>query len=242
MIWIVTGRSGQHGAALVRRAAAVLAICGLAILLSFAMVSAPLAETVTGKVVGVADGDTLTLLTPANLQLRIRLGEIDAPESGQAWGARSRTMLKDMTLGRQARLVVTDRDRYGRLVARVYVGSTDVNAEMVRRGGAWAYLQYLTDRVLLRYEAAARRGRLGLWALPMGQTVAPWEWRASRRAMNSEGPLAATAGSRDVICGAKRVCRQMSSCAEAKAYLRQCRVLSLDGNGDGVPCNSLCRG
>ena len=113
---------------------------------------------------------------------------------------------------------------------------------MVRRGGAWAYLQFLTDRALLRYEAAARRGRLGLWALPTGQTVAPWEWRASRRAMNSEGPLAATAGSGDVICGAKRVCRQMTSCAEAKAYLRQCRVLSLDGNGDGVPCNSLCRG
>ncbi|NBU29715.1 MAG: nuclease, partial [Caulobacteraceae bacterium] len=107
---------------------------------------------------------------------------------------------------------------------------------------AWAYLQYLTDRALLRHEAAARRGRLGLWALPTGQTVAPWAWRASRRAMTGRAPRVTNSGGLTVTCGAKRVCRQMTSCAEAKAYLRQCRVLSLDGNGDGLPCNSLCRG
>ncbi len=242
MILIATGRSGQQGTASGRQAAALLASWGLAVLFSLLAATASLAKTVTGRVVAVADGDTLTLLTAAKVQLRIRLGEIDAPESGQAWGARSRTMLKDMTLGRQARLIVTDRDRYGRLVARVYVGSTDVNAEMVRRGGAWAYLQYLTDRTLLRHEAAARRGRLGLWALPSGQVMAPWEWRASRRALNNPPPIVASAGGQAVTCGAKRFCRQMTSCAEARAYLRQCRVLSLDGDGDGRPCNRLCRG
>jgi endonuclease YncB( thermonuclease family) len=242
MTCIATGPGGHSEATPGRRGASLLARWTLAVLLSLLAAAGALAETVTGKVVGVSDGDTLTLLTPANQPLRIRLGEIDAPESGQAWGARSRTMLRDMTLGRQARLVVTDRDRYGRLVARVYVGSTDVNAEMVRRGGAWAYPQYLKDPALPRYEAVARRDRLGLWALPAGQTLPPWDWRASRRAQNGPAPAADTPGPRTVTCGAKRVCRQMTSCAEAKAYLRQCRVLSLDGNGDGVPCNSLCRG
>ncbi|MDH4385708.1 MAG: thermonuclease family protein [Caulobacter sp.] len=241
MICIAKGRSGQYGAASGRRAATVLASWGLGALLSVLAATVSLAETVTGKVVAVADGDTLTLLTASKAQLRIRLGGIDAPESGQAWGSRSRTMLREMTLGRQARLVVTDRDRYGRLVARVYVGSTDVNAEMVRRGGAWAYLQHLTDRALLRHEAAAWQGRLGLWALPPRQLIAPWQWRASQRSLNSAAPDVALAGGQAVTCGAKQVCRQMTSCAEARAYLRQCRVVSLDGDGDGVPCNRLCR-
>lgn len=185
---------------------------------------------------------TLTLLTPAKTQLKIRLAEIDAPESGQPWGRQSKAMLSELAFGKQARLVVTDKDRYGRLVARVYVGSIDVNVEMVRRGGAWAFRRYLTDQSIIGLEAAAKRGRLGLWSMPPGQIVAPWDWRANRRAAAEGPPPVSAPGGQSVVCGSKRYCRQMSSCKEATAYLRQCRVLSLDGDGDGVPCDSLCRG
>jgi endonuclease YncB( thermonuclease family) len=214
----------------------------LSLLLALALVTAALAQTLTGKVVGITDGDTLTLLTPANAQLKIRLAEIDAPESGQPWGNKSKAMLSELAFGKQARLVITDKDRNGRFVARVYVGSTDVNAEMVRRGGAWAFRRYLTDQSLLAFEANAKRGRLGLWSMPPGQIVAPWDWRANRRSVGEAAPAAAAAPGQTVACGAKRYCKQMNSCAEAIAYLRQCRVFSLDGDGDGVPCESLCQG
>jgi endonuclease YncB( thermonuclease family) len=224
------------------RPAHVWAALALSLLLALALVTGALAQTITGKVVGITDGDTLTLLTPANAQLKIRLAEIDAPESGQPWGKKSKAMLSELAFGKQARLVITDKDRYGRFVARVYVGSTDVNAEMVRRGGAWAFRRYLTDQSILTLEAAAKRGRLGLWSMPPGQIVAPWDWRANRRSVSDGAPAAAAAPGQAVACGAKRYCKQMTSCAEATAYLRQCRVLSLDGDGDGVPCDNLCRG
>ena len=234
------------GSALARwsslRPAHFWAALALSLLLAFALVTAALAQTFTGKVVGITDGDTLTLLTPAKAQLKIRLAEIDAPESSQPWGKKSKAMLSELAFGKQARLVITDKDRYGRFVARVYVGSTDVNAEMVRRGGAWAFRRYLTDQSFLTLEAAAKRGRLGLWSMPPGQIVAPWDWRANRRSVGDGAPAAAAAPGQAVACGAKRYCKQMASCAEATAYLRQCRVLSLDGDGDGVPCDNLCRG
>jgi endonuclease YncB( thermonuclease family) len=212
------------------------------LLLALSLVTSALAETVTGVIVGITDGDTLTLLTPAKAQLKIRLAEIDAPESGQPWGKKSKAMLSALAYGRQARLVITDKDRYGRFVARVYIGSTDVNAEMVRRGGAWAFRRYLTDRSILKLEAAAKRGRFGLWSMPPEQIVPPWDWRANRRSVGDDETAVAAEPGTTVSCGSKRYCKQMASCAEATTYLRQCRLLSLDGDGDGVPCESLCSG
>lgn len=202
--------------------------------------STALADIVTGRVIGITDGDSLTLLDSNQIPLKVRLAEIDAPERGQAWGTKSREMLSDLAYGKQARLEIAGKDRYGRIIARVHVGQTDVNAEMVRRGGAWAYRRYLTDPSILTLEAAARRSGAGLWSMPPGQTVAPWEWRANRQAASVVPPSTETQGYH-VICGTKRYCRQMTSCAEAVAYMRQCRLAKLDGDGDGVPCESLCR-
>jgi endonuclease YncB( thermonuclease family) len=206
------------------------------------LVTAPLAQTVTGRVVGITDGDTLTVLTPAKSQLKIRLAEIDAPESSQPWGTKSKAMLSELAFGKEVKLVITDQDRYGRFVARVYVGSTDVNAEMVQRGGAWAFRRYLTDQSILTLESGAKRARIGLWSMPPGQIVAPWDWRLNRRSAGEAASATATGLGSATACGAKRYCKQMTSCAEAKAYLWQCGVVSLDGDGDGVPCESLCRG
>jgi endonuclease YncB( thermonuclease family) len=91
-----------------------------------------LAEEYAGKVVGITDGDTLTLLTPEKRQLKVRLAEIDTPERNLPYGSRAREDLSDLVFQREVRTVVVDYDRWGRAVARVHVGNVDVNAELVR--------------------------------------------------------------------------------------------------------------
>ncbi len=149
-----------------------------AILLAQAAVSA---EELRGRVVGITDGDTLTLLTERREEVRIRLAAIDTPESGQPYGSRARQILSDLTFGKQVRVAVQDTDRYGRTVGRVFAGGLDVNAEMVRRGAAWVFRRYSDDPGLLRLEQAARAERLGLWGLPEAERTPPWEWRAAER-------------------------------------------------------------
>lgn len=89
------------------------------------------AETINCRVVGVHDGDTLTCLTASKQQLKIRLAEIDTPESKQPYGTRAQQSLSGMVFGKDVRLVVQDTDHYGRKVVR-YHGSTDMNAEQLR--------------------------------------------------------------------------------------------------------------
>lgn len=154
------------------------------------------AAELIGRVVGLADGDTLTLLTPERRQVRVRLGEIDTPESRQPYGTRARQTLSDLVFGKDARVVVQDTDRYGRTVGRVYAGSVDVNAEMVRQGAAWVYRQYSRDASLLQLEAEAKAARRGLWGLPEAERMPPWEWRAAERGSATrptEAPPAAAA-------------------------------------------------
>ena len=94
------------------------------------------AATLSGRVVGVTDGDTIKLLVNGRDQYKIRLGEIDAPESGQPFGQASKRMLSDLVFGKNVNIRVTDIDRYGRSVGVITAGKSNVNAEMVKRGGA----------------------------------------------------------------------------------------------------------
>jgi endonuclease YncB( thermonuclease family) len=199
-----------------------------------------------GKVVGVHDGDTLTLLTESKQQTKVRLGEIDTPESRQPYGTRAKQVLSDLVYGKQARVVVQDTDRYRRIVGKVYVDSTDVNAEMVKQGAAWVYRKYARDQALYRLEEEAKAAKRGLWGLPEAQRTPPWEWRQAQQSggmANSATavPTVAVPSLAGFTCGIKRYCKQMTSCEEAKLYMTKCRVRSLDGNGDGVPCESRCR-
>lgn len=188
----------------------------------------------TGRVVGVVDGDTLTVQTEGQAQLRIRLHAIDSPERGQPYSDPALQLLADLVANRTIRFETVDTDSYGRSVARVYVGDTDVNAELVRRGAAWVYRKYSDDRALLELEREAREQKRGLWALPESQRVPPWEYRASERSATAKR-------SADFVCGRKTYCREMRSCAEARFHLETCGLTRLDGDGDGVPCSSLCR-
>lgn len=137
----------------------------------------------SGRVVKVADGDTVTVVRTVGdeqTQVRVRLSSIDAPEKRQPFGTRSRQLLSDLVYGRMVTVEEQGRDRYGRIIGRIQVGELDANREMVRQGMAWAYRQYLNDASLLRVEAAARRAGRGLW---VDQTpIAPWEFRREQAA------------------------------------------------------------
>jgi endonuclease YncB( thermonuclease family) len=129
---------------------------------------------VSGKVIGISDGDTLTVLVKRQ-QIKVRLTEIDAPEKAQAFGNRSKQSLSALCYGKPAKLDDRGKDRYWRTLARVHCDGIDANAEQVRRGMAWVYDRYVTDRSLYGLQDEARGARRGLWADPA--PVPPWEWR-----------------------------------------------------------------
>ena len=128
----------------------------------------------TGKVVGVADGDTITVLKEKE-QAKVRLAKIDAPEKAQPFGSRSKQSLFDLVHGKEVLVVEQGKDKYKRTIGRVYQGDVDVSAEQVKQGMAWVYRKYSKDVSLLPLENEARVQRLGLWADV--EPVPPWEWR-----------------------------------------------------------------
>ena len=137
------------------------------------------AEEIIGHVVGVADGDTLTLLVEGHEQIKVRLAEIDAPEKSQPFGQRSKQSLSDLCFDKEAVLEKTATDRYGRTVAKVTCEGVNANAEQIRVGLAWAYRKYLRDQSLLDLESEAREAKRGLWV--DSKPVAPWDFRKLKR-------------------------------------------------------------
>lgn len=135
------------------------------------------AESYQGRVVGITDGDTFKLLVTGNRQIKVRLAEIDTPETAQPYGSKAKQELSSLIFGKSATVNVMDIDRYGRTVGRVYADGVDVNAEMVRRGAAWVYRRYAKDQSLFRLETEAKQEKRGLWSLPESERIPPWEWR-----------------------------------------------------------------
>lgn len=146
----------------------------VAIVLTLLTVTAG-ADTLSGRVVGIADGDTITVLVERQ-QVKVRLVEIDAPEKAQAFGNRSKQSLSDMCFDKEAQILEKGKDRYGRTLGRVFCDEIDANAEQVRRGMAWVYRKYAPkDSPLFAVEKEAKAARRGLWADV--DPMAPWEWR-----------------------------------------------------------------
>lgn len=132
--------------------------------------------TLAHTVVGVADGDTLTMLDNGR-PVKIRLANIDAPEKAQAYGQRAKQSLSDLCYGKDASYQAVDVDRYGRTVALVTCEGVNVNREQVARGLAWVYVRYNKDPSLPVLEGRARGARLGLWGDP--EPTPPWMFRHS---------------------------------------------------------------
>lgn len=122
--------------------------------------------TLTGKVVAISDGDTLTVLDDAKTQHKIRLAGIDAPEKGQAIGSKAREALGDKVFQQSIHIEVIDIDRYKREVGRIYPGERFVNREMVLDGLVWRYVQYDKPGEFTSAESDAREHRRGLWLDP----------------------------------------------------------------------------
>lgn len=198
-------------------------------------------ESIEGRVVGVHDGDTVTLLMAGNQQIKIRLAQIDAPESAQAFGQKSKQSLSDMVFNKTIKVDKDTIDKYGRTVGTIIVDGMDANREQIKRGMAWAYTQYLHDQSLIQVEKDAREAKVGLWS--DSKPTPPWEYRHGKKnsSTNKTAPGVNTAiNAANPSCGSKRYCKEMSTCEEAKFYLTQCDLSRLDGDHDGVPCESLC--
>jgi len=134
----------------------------------------------SGRVVRVADGDTVSVLDAGNTQHKVRLFGIDTPERDQPYGQAARRALADLVGNRRVGVVVVATDDYGRQVGTLYRGDTNINLAMIAGGHAWWYRHYAPhERRLAVAEQAAREQRLGLWANP--QPVPPWDWRRGRR-------------------------------------------------------------
>jgi len=157
----------------------------LFILLLFWSISAS-AATLVGQVVGVTDGDTVTVLDEQQQQHRIRLAGIDAPEKRQPFGQRSKEALSAAVFGKMAAVEWNKFDRYGRIIGKVVVDDRDVNLSQVEAGLAWWYQKYSAEQssvdreLYARAEDNARHERLGLWSEI--EPVSPWDWRKFRSA------------------------------------------------------------
>lgn len=144
-----------------------------------------LADTVEGRVVGVSDGDTITLIDAQRRQHKIRLAGIDAPESKQPFGQVSKKHLSDLVFDRDVTLDCGKTDKYRREVCVVLVDGQDANLAQVTAGMAWWYRKYQKEQAAQQrsdYEAAeatAKAGRVGLWS--EANPMPPWEWRHPKR-------------------------------------------------------------
>lgn len=153
----------------------------LVVFLLAILVSVSLAADVTGRVVRVADGDTVTVLDAGQVQHKIRLAGIDAPEKKQAYGEKSRESLEELVAGRTVVVEFTKRDRYGRRVGRLLLDRLDVNLMQISRGMAWHYKAYAREqrasdqRAYAEAETEARRARIGLWR--DDEPTPPWDFR-----------------------------------------------------------------
>lgn len=188
------------------------------------------AQSQVVRVVSVNDGDTITVLESGKQQLKIRLSGIDAPESGQAFGNRSKQALSDCAFGKNATITGDKWDRYGRLVAKVVVGGVDCNLRQIDLGLAWHYKRYEGEqpvderRAYAQAEVNARRKRNGLWIDP--SSVPPWDWRngdapgtqkGEQRRAHAAGECDCTIGA---LCIGKRGGSYCLDANERKRYVR----------------------
>lgn len=154
-----------------RLCACVLLLCLFSFQLSYA-------RPISGKCVGVSDGDTITLLIDGQTE-KIRLYGIDCPEKNQPFGQRAKQLAGNLVFGKDVTFERVGTDRYGRTIGWVYVEGKSLNEEMIRAGLAWHYKQYSSDSNLAVLEREAQQEKMGLWVDP--QPVPPWEFRRAKR-------------------------------------------------------------
>lgn len=197
------------------------------------------AKSFSGKVVKVSDGDTIQVMHDGKAE-KIRLAGIDCPESKQPFGQAAKKFVLEIAAQKTITIHIETTDRYGRTVGEVVLpDGRSLNRELVHAGYAWWYRKYSSDKTLGMLESEARSSRRGLWA--DSNPVPPWDWRRGEKKIASPEASAQIFPGTSRGCGQKRYCKEMSSCEEAMFFLNNCGLSSLDRDGDGIPCESLCR-
>lgn len=234
----LTGKVGRNISNSGRKSPMKKQILALALLVAG---SAYAGTPVQCTIVSVSDGDTISCVTAAKQQLKVRMGKIDAPEKNQPFGMKAKQALSDAIFGKVVTVTPETTDQYGRTVGLISYAGKDINLQQVQLGMAWVYTQYTNDPAFYAAEKDARAARRGLWSEP--NPIRPSEWR------HGDQKTAATPGQQagpsfiQRISGqqpAKQYCSQMTTCDEARRALAA-GMKHLDGNGDGVPCEKLCR-
>lgn len=201
------------------------------------------------QVVNVIDGDTISVSVDRKIET-IRLIGIDSPESVdprkpvQCFGKEASDKARQILTGKKVRLEYDptqgDKDRYKRLLRYVFLeDSQNFNKLMIEEGFAHEYTYNTSYKYQTEFKAAereARESKKGLWA--EGACLVPTkelqELTPTVNIVNSDN-------SGSFSCAGKTKCTQMASCEEATFYLNNCGLSRLDGDKDGVPCETLCR-
>lgn len=133
--------------------------------------------TLTAKVVGIKDGDTVVVLDSLKNQITLRLAEVDTPEKNQPFGTKAKQFTSDQIYLKTIKYVVTDTDRYGRSIAMIYYDTDNkyLSAEIIKAGMGWHYKRYSTSKELATFEDNAKKNKIGLWV--DNNPIAPWEFR-----------------------------------------------------------------
>ena len=184
-------------------------------------------------VLSIGDGDTISV-TEKNQRIKVRLACIDAPETSQTpYGMEARKALQGLLpIGSEVTLKIKATDRYGRSVAEVLKGRTNINQSLLGSGNAFVYWQYISgcDRqTYSRLENNARLRKFGVWAVPDG-IQRPWDYRRSRKAVNASTTNESNSG--------RYRCKEIGSWSRAQDLLKQGHTY-LDRDGDGEACESL---
>jgi len=146
------------------------------------------AATLHGRVVAIADGDTVTVLDSSKNKWKIRLMGIDAPEKKQAFGSKSKQSLSALLFNKQVTVEYSKKDKYGRTVGKILVDGVDANLEQVKIGMAWHYKKYQNEQsvddrfIYSQAEDQARMVKRGLWF--DADPIPPWIWRKQQKEKN----------------------------------------------------------
>jgi len=140
---------------------------------------------ITGKVIGISDGDTLTVLDANHQQFKVRLAGIDCPESSQAFGNRAKRTLSEKVFSQNVKIETRDKDGFGRTLGIVKIGDEDINEYLILQGVAWHFKKYAHNQPAeeaeryAKAEQIARQNKRGLWI--QENPIPPWEFRAQAK-------------------------------------------------------------
>lgn len=191
---------------------------------------------ITAYVSDVHDGDTITYIKTnkdkKKIVLKGRLYGIDAPELQQEFGNESKEYLSELILNQNIYIHEMSTDIYGRSIVKLFIDEIYINEALVRLGYAWSYKEYNNNNFILNEaETKARTNRLGLWNT--SSPIYPSHWRKLRKFGNS---IVINSN-----CDYTVTCSKIKTCDEAMRLLNECNFYFLDGNADGIPCETVCK-